>query len=230
MNWNAIIGIAATLALFLPVALIIAFRLYYNRSLQALLIYNFFGLIYNLMVQGIITMPVIARKIFGTAYNYLDTPLMLLFLIFFCTGTCRIKVIFRVLIFFLFYEMIIGFIYGFSPQANVYVLGPGIIIILFFSIIFFIRQIKMTIVYSKGLGKTLMLASVVFSYGCFFLIYIFHYIQKIDAVKDIFLLYYIASFITSVLMSFGLVFINRHLKQLDEVKVARKELQMFFNT
>lgn len=230
MNWNAVIGITSTLVLFLPVALIIAFRLYYNRSLQALLLYYLFGFIYNLMMQEIIPIPAGSQKILGTLYNYLDTPFMLLFLIFFCTGKCRVKNIYIALIIFLIYELIIGIIYGFHVKANAYVLGPGIIITLFLSILFFIRHIKITIVYNKGLGKTLMLASVVFSYGCFSIIYIFHYLQKPNAVNDIFLLYFITSLISSILMSFGLVFINRHLKHLEEVKIARKELQMFFNT
>ena len=114
MNLNALIGVVSTLALLFPVALMVAFRLYYNRSLQALLIYYFLGFIYNLMVQGIIPLSVPARKIFGTFYNYLDTPLMLLFLTFFYTGVLKVKVIYGVLAAFLIYELAIGFIYGFN--------------------------------------------------------------------------------------------------------------------
>jgi len=230
MNWNAFMGIASTFALLLPPSVIIGFKLYPNRSLQALFIYYFTTAIYNLTVQDFIPVSNDVRKVFGTFNNYLDVPLMLMFLMFFCAEKWKSKAIRHTLLIFIAYEFFIGWMYGFTTEANTYILGPGIIIVLLFSTLLFGRHIKITIAQGKGLGKTLMLTSVIFSYGCFGIIYLFHYIQRLEAVNDIFLLYFISSFFTSLLMSVGIVLINKHLKTLKELKHTRKELQIFFNS
>lgn len=229
MNWNAFMGIASTFALLLPPALILLFKLYTNRSLQALFIYYLLGVIYNLMLQGVIPVDASIRKAVGTINNYFDAPLMLLFLLFFCAAKRISKAIQNTILIFIAYEIFIIALYGFTIEANVYVLGPTILIVLLFSIILFMRHIRLSIEQGKGIGKTLMLTSVVFSYGCFSIIYLFHYIQKIKAVNDVFLLYYICSFLTSAIMGAGIFLIRRHLKALNELKQTRKELQVFFN-
>ncbi|HEY0065726.1 MAG TPA: hypothetical protein VGB46_00135 [Flavisolibacter sp.] len=229
MNWTAIIGMASTFALLLPVCLVLIYRLYTNRSLQALLLYYLLTAAYNLMVQDILPASTNIKIIFGTVNNYLDAPLMLLFLLFFCVEKWKIKAIYITLAAFVAYELVIALVFGFSKEANVYILGPGIIVVLLFSTVLFVRQIKRTIVMGKGLGKTLMLTSVVFSYGCFGLIYLFHYIQRTRNIGDIFLLYFISSFISSVLMAMGVALVRQHLRDLREIKLARRELQVFFN-
>jgi hypothetical protein len=229
MNWNTFMGIVSTLALLLPPALIVGMKLYTNRSLQALFIYYLSTAVYNLMTEGIIPVDTNTRKIFGTINNYMDTPLMLMFLMFFCAERWKAKAINITLPVFLAYELFIGFRFGFTTEANVFILGPGIIIVLLFSLFLFARYIKLSIVQSKAIGRTLMLTSIIFSYGCFGIIYLFHYIQKLKAVNDIFLLYYISSFFTSVIMAAGIFFIKQHLQTLNELKKTRKELQVFFN-
>jgi len=229
MNCNPFLGMASTFAFLIPPALIMLFKLYTNRSLLALFIYYSFAAVYNLMVQQVIPVSVDLRKVVGTINNYFDTPLMLMFLMFFCAERGISKTIQNVLYIFIAYELLIIAFYGFTVEANVYVLGPGILIVLMFSISLFMRHIRITIVQGKGLGKTLMLSSVVFSYGCFSIIYLFHYIQKIKAVNDIFLLYFITSLVTSVIMAAGLLLVNKHLKTLNELRQTRKELRVFFN-
>lgn len=229
MNWNATVGMASTFALLFPVCLIFIYRLYMNRSLQALLIYYILSATYNLMVQGVIPAPARLKFIFGSVNNYLDAPLMLLFLLFFCVDKWKIKAVYITLGVFACFELVVAFAFGFSLKANVLILGPGIAIVLLVSLVLFVRQIKRTIVMGKGLGKTLMLTSVVFSYGCFGIIYLFHYIQRIGNVGDVFLLYFISSFISSVLMAMGVVLVRKHLRDLREIMLARRELQVFFN-
>lgn len=229
MNWNAALGMASTFALLFPVCLVLIYRLYTNRSLQALLLYYTLSATYNLMVQGILPAPTRIKFIFGTVNNFLDTPLMLLFLLFFCVDKWKTRAIYITLGVFACFELVIALLFGFSLKANVFILGPGIAIVLLASIVLFVRQIKRTIVMGKGLGKTLMLTSVVFGYGCFGLIYLFHYIQRASNIGDIFLLYFISSFISSALMGMGIVLVRKHLRDLREIKLARRELQVFFN-
>jgi hypothetical protein len=154
---------------------------------------------------------------------------MLLFLLFFCADKTKKRSIEVALLITILYEVFIAFIYGFNVKANIYVLGPGILLVLMFSFNLFVRQMRITIVQGKGVGKSLMLTSVIFSYCCYGIIYFFHYIQQLKAVNDIFLLYFITTLITSGIMAFGVVFIKKHLRTLYELKHTRKELHLFFN-
>jgi len=230
MNWYAFMGIASTFALVLPAVLIIYFKLYTNRSLLALLVYYLLGVIYNLMVQDFIPASREVQRITGAINNYLDTPLMLFFLMFFCAEKWIATAMRNSLWVFVAYELLIIALYGFSLTANIFALGPGILIVLLFTVILFTRHIRISIVQGKGIGKTLMLASVVFTYGCFSIIYLFHYIQRMAAINDVLLLYHITILVASLLMTAGVVLINKHLKTFYELKQTRRELQLFFGS
>jgi hypothetical protein len=112
----------------------------------------------------------------------------------------------------------------FSPS------GLGwIAIIVSYTFYLFVRHIKITIVYGKNAGRTLMLASILFAYGCYGLVYYFYYIQRTPDVADAFLLYFISSITASVIMTMGLHLTQKRLKQFMEVKNTRRELEMFFH-
>ncbi len=83
---------------------------------------------------------------------------------------------------------------------------------------------------TKGFGKTFMITSILFAYGCYGLIYCLYYLQKTSAVADVFLIYYIASLLASLLMSIGLISYYKRFKQLKAIELTRKELQMFFGS
>ena len=87
----------------------------------------------------------------------------------------------------------------------------------------------MTIEFGKNAGRTLMLVSILFAYGCYALVYYFYYIQKTPAVTDVFLLYFISTLVSSIIMTIGLHLIRRRLKELQEIKNTRRELALFFN-
>ena len=109
-------------------------------------------------------------------------------------------------------------------------MGPGILIVLIASIYFFITNIKFTIVQGKGIGKTLMASSILFAYGCYSLVYVFAFIIKTPNRGDVFTIYYLSSIIFSGLMTAGLIWLKKRLKDIREVQVTRKELSLFFNS
>ena len=82
----------------------------------------------------------------------------------------------------------------------------------------------------KGAGKTLMITSILFAYGCYFLVYLFAYIyvQNNSNKGDVFIIYYVASIIFSVLMSAGLIWVKKRLREIKEEQTTRKELNIFF--
>ncbi|MEO6071605.1 MAG: hypothetical protein ABIN57_02585 [Chitinophagaceae bacterium] len=228
MNWYAITGIASIIALFFPALLILAFKLYKNVSLLILFLYYAITAAYNLMAQGVINIPSLDKNNFGIIANYLDAPMMLAVLLYFCVLPWKRKIIYYSLALFGVFELIILFYYQLAPVSSVYILGPGILLILIYSIYLFFEQGKATVVHGKGLGLTLMLVSILFSYGCFTLIYFLHYIKKTPATADVFLIYYIVLFISSVLMSLGIIWLRKRIQHINEVQVTRKELAHFF--
>jgi hypothetical protein len=192
MNWNAFFGIACILSLTAPVAVILYHRYYKHRSLAALLIYYCLTLIYILMSQNIIPVDTTIRINFGILNNYLDVPLMLTALLFFCPNKQKQNIV-RLLSY------------------------------------LFMRQVKFTIMHGKNHGRVMMLAAIFFSYACYALIYYFYYVQKTPYVKDTELIYFIATSISSLVMAIGLHLMNKRMKELQSLRVTRKELAMIFN-
>lgn len=229
MNWNAIFGIACIVSLTAPVVVILYHRYYKHRSLAALLIYYITTLIYLLMSENIIPVNKSIRLNFGIFNNYLDVPLMLTALVFFCPNKPKQNIIRLLSYAFIAYELLITLMYGFKPISIVYIMGPGFAIIIGYTFYLFMRQIKFSIMHGKNHGRVIMLASIFFSYASYTLIYYFYYVQKTPYVKDTELLYFISTIISTAVMATGLQLMNRRMKELQSLRITRKELAMFFN-
>jgi len=228
MNWYVFTGTVATVSMFVPALLILIFKLFNKFSLLILSVYYILTGFFNLMNQGLITVPGPFQNKVGVLFNYLDAPMMLMVLLFFCTERCKLNTINYSLALYGLYEVVIFYLFRLSPQSSVYVLGPGILLVLCYSIYLFFQQGKLTVMYGKGLGLTLMLVSILFSYGCFSFIYVLYYIKKTSALADVFLIYYIVLFISSVLLSLGIIWLHKRIRNINEVQVSRKELAHFF--
>ena len=229
MNWNIIAGTASTIALFLPVLLIIFFRLFKKGSLLVLSLYYLSTGIYNLMSLGVLDVTASVRQVFGTLNNFMDAPFMLIVLLFFCLEKWQTRVIYVTLAAFVIFEIIVFQYTGITSQSSTYILGPNVLIILTYSIYFFLHYGKVTIVHGKGVGKTFMLVAILFSYGCFGVIYYLYYILHHPKVDDVFLIYYIVTFISALLMCIGLFWVHRRSRKIEEIQLTRKELTLFFN-
>jgi hypothetical protein len=230
MNWNSIAGIASTTALFIPVAIILILKLYKNISLVTLLFYNLFSAVYNLMTQGFIPVPDSVATVTGTINNFLDAPMMLVVLCFFCNEKWMQKTIYWSILLFFIYECFIITYFRFRFESSTYLLGPDILIIVLYSTYLFFHYGKRSVIHGKGIGMTIMLVGITFSYGCFAIIYILHYIVQTPAVNDVFLIYYIVTIISALLIGVGLLWIYKRNKEIAEVQMTRKELAWFFNT
>ncbi|HEX2534114.1 MAG TPA: hypothetical protein VHK69_10285, partial [Chitinophagaceae bacterium] len=185
MSWNTLLGIASTCAFLLPMTLIMAGRLYQNRSLLALFLYFLLVFVYNLMTEGFLPVSIGWRRGFGTLVNYLDAPLMLIFLLFFCVQQRKRNAILITLVALIVFELAVGIVYRFSARSVHFVLGPGILSILVFSFMAFLQQLKQTILRNRRYGNTVMSASVLFTYACYALIYVFYYLLRTPSVSDV---------------------------------------------
>jgi len=229
MNVNTTLGIISAIAFFLPVLIILSSRLLINISLLALVIYFLMVMTYNLMAVNVIVVSKEAQRNFGVINNYLDVPLMLTAMLMFCSEKWKQRVIIISILCFVAYEIIILVQFKLHQSSSTYIMGPGIILLLMYSLYLFVINIKNTIVQGKGVGKTLMITSILFAYGCYFLVYLFAYIQKTSNKADVYIIYYLTSIIFSVLMSAGLIWVKRRLREIKEVQTTRKELNIFFH-
>jgi hypothetical protein len=229
MNWNAMLGIACIVSFLLPITVIVYNRFYTHRSLAALLIYFLSKAVYTLLSQEFISVSDSLLCTVRAVNHYMDVPLMLTALLFFCPNKPRQRLILWLMAFFFSYEFLVTFIYGFKKETLKFIIGPGRIMILAYAFYLFIRQVKFSILHRKNQGRILMLASILFAYGCNCLIYYFYYILDTPYKKDVELLYYISSIIASFVMSIGLHLMRKRIKELHTLKVTRKELAMFFS-
>src|SRR5215216_4031228 len=211
MNPNTTLGILSAITFLLPALIILSSRLLINISLLALVIYFSWVTICTLMSVDIIVTSKEVQRTFGVIHNYLDVPLMLTAMLMFCSEKWKQRIVITSIIVFTAYEIIIFIQYGLQSVSSKFIMGPGILLVLVYSLYLFINNIKSTIVQGKGVGKTLMITSILFAYGCYFLVYLFAYIQKTSNRADVFIIYYLASIIFSVLMSAGLIWIKKRL-------------------
>ena len=201
MNFNQIAGIAAAAALFIPVLLILAGRLLTNGSLLALFLYHVLAGCYSLVDLNVISLTPSCRHAVAAIINYLDAPLMLLAFLFFCNEGWQAPAgaagpyIDRVIR----GNYCVSF--GLTVQTNMYLLGPGTLLVLILALYFFAYYGKLSIVQGKGYGKTFMLVSIIFSYASFLIPYYLYYMVRTPALEDVFLIYNISVFIAFAFMS-----------------------------
>jgi hypothetical protein len=228
MNLLYILGLISSIALLVPVALILILGLSYHKSFVALLIYYVLSSVYILLQEKIIPSPPDFIRSFGLITNLLDAPLMLIFLLLFgYTSDLRKRIRFLIF-FFLLFETAVLFFLGFNVKAITVVLGLDLAVILFLSVLFFIHTVRLTIMHQKGMGKSLMISSILISYTIFGLIYIFYYLLKASHINDALILYFIVSLFSALLMSIGIVIENKRIKKLTELKITRKELASLY--
>lgn len=228
MNWQNIIGLLSTLALFSPVLIILAFRFIRYKHYLALFIYCFSAFTYNLMTENYIALPLNLVRTFGIINNLMDVPLMLAFLMLFSTSSRQIKRMKLWLVIFICYELVVIAFQGLSIKTITIVMGPGLLLIFGYALYFFGQTVKRSFVHAKAISKAMMASAICFAYGCFLIIYLMHYVLALPAVSEIFLLYFMVTIIYSSLLTAGLVVERKRIRKLEELLVTRKELLQFF--
>lgn len=229
MNPTSTIGIASSFILFMPVILILALKLYTNRSFLALAIYCLIMSVQTLMNQNVIAAPKTIYQYLGIANDLLDAPLMLLFLLFFSISSRMTKRITMMIFAFLVFEAAVVVFFGFTIKTVKIILAPDLAFILALSFMFFVRNVRLAITNSKSLGKAIMISSVLLSYTIFSIAYIFFYILPNKQYReDAMLISYLVTIISGLIMAIGILIENKRLKKLDELKNTRKELATIY--
>jgi hypothetical protein len=224
MTIYSVMGLIATVALFLPILVVLALRLGTYKSFPVLIAYYIPVFAYNLMTEGYISVSPELIRVTGLSNNLIDAPLMLLFLSYFSTSAVfskRLRLFIGALI---IYEIIIVAIFGFNIKTITIVLAPGLLAVFSLTVYLFYRFSKIAVFNKKATGKTVMLAALVFGYGVYIIIYLIYYVFKTPEIANTFLIYFLGTTITSLTLCTGMVFEKKRIQKLLEAKLVRKEL------
>jgi hypothetical protein len=238
MSWNSIMGFISTFALSLPVLFILVTKLATYRSFPALFIYYISVVIYNMLTEGYIKAPADTVYYWGLVNNLMDAPLMLYFLTYFSPSKRFKKRMQLIILGFLLWEAAILVFVGLNFDGITVIMAPGLPLVFGYCLFFFTRHVKHAIVHRKAAGKAMIVSSLLFAYGCYTIIYLMYYVFKahIDAnnqvkpqyVEDTFLIYFIVTFFSSILISAGIIVERKRIQKLTELKVTRKELSAIY--
>jgi hypothetical protein len=221
-------GLFSTIALFIPIFLILVLRLANHRTFPLLLIYYAAVFIYNLLSEGYIAADKEFINSWGLTNNLLDIPLMLGFLTYFSPSKTITKTMRILIVSFISFEILVLAINGFNVGTITIILGPGLLLVFIFSITFFTRYGKLAIETGKTVGKTLMASALIFAYGTYAIIYALFYILRTEFVADTFLIYFMSTIISSAMLSIGLYHESIRVKKLRELLITRKELHEIY--
>jgi hypothetical protein len=226
---NDLFGITSVTCFCLPILAILYYRLYRHASLIALMVYYALTILHCI---GSTTMPPSPdlKNTWEVLYNYIEVPLMLLSLLFFCPVKQRQHKMHTVIGFFVVYELVIALLFGFTPLASLCIMTPGLLVIVFYSLFLFLRQVKFTVLHGKNTGRVLMLGALLFSYSCYLAMFYAYFVQEKPDVSGIYAAHFLSSSIASVFMSLGLYLMRHRIRELQELKVTRRELQMIFGS
>jgi len=224
---NVLFGASSVACFGLPILVILFYRLYRHASLIALMVYYTLSILHCLGSNSMPPSPDFSNT-WEVLYNYIEIPLMLLALLFFCPASQKQQKIQFVIGLFVAYEMVIALLFGFTPVASLYIMAPGLLVIVLYAHFLLLRQLRFTFLHGKNKGRVLMLGSIVFSYSCYLFMFYAYFFQEKKDVSGIYAVHFFSSTIAAVLMSAGLYLMRHRIKELQDLKVTRKELQMVF--
>ena len=222
-------GLTSILCFGLPVLAIILFKLYRHTSLIALAVYYLLTITHCLYAGNIPPVPDFQSPL-DIAYSYVEIPLILTSLLFFCYGHPRKQIMHKIIFGFIAYEVLVAFYFKFSPDGTLYVVAPGLLVVVGYTSFLLLRQLKFTMIHGKNIGRVMMLGAILFSYCSYALVFYTYFIQKQTDISSTYSLYFISSTVASILMSIGLFMMRHRIKELQELKIVRKELQMVFGS
>jgi len=222
-------GLISTIALFVPIILLLAFKLAWYKSFPALLGYYFILFSYNFLsldyIPGIDTAFIQYHKIVN---HFLEIPLMMLFFTYYSKTSAFRKRLLLGTAAFVIYEIAIIAIFGFTMKATTIVLAPGLITVLGLSSMFFIHQVKIAVIYHKAVGKAIMIASMVFAFAGYSFVYVVNHLVETPYTMDVYLIYFLITIVTSIPMAVGIYFERMRVRHLSELQTTRAELKKIY--
>jgi hypothetical protein len=228
MTWFGTMGLISVFALLTPIFMILILGLGWYKSFPALLLYFLLVAGHSMLAMGFVNVDKSFVRYYGVLNNFLDAPLMLSFMTYFSRTAQFKKRLKMIIVAVILFEAILIAINGFSIRSAVIAMAPGLALVLIFSILFFIHQIKITVVYQKAAGKAFMTAALFFAYGGYSFIYVVFYLLNTPYKADTHIVYFFFTICSSLLISAGIFLERKRVRQLTELKIAREELKIVY--
>lgn len=199
-----IISNLAIACCFLPVLIIFARKVQYNKAFLFTAIYWMANGLQNLPVwMGQSSNQPLTLK-FTLLYNILDAPLLLLVFIFSTKGVIR-KIIGYTLLLFIVFEAIIIITKGYNVNSSTIIVGVGTFFAITYSIMGIMDFLHKEEPNPYENTMVFVYASFLFDYGVFIVIYLFSYLKIAPQIsEDTYLIYYISLLLSTAISSLGL--------------------------
>jgi hypothetical protein len=153
---------------------------------------------------------------------------MLTFLLYFSQTAAFRKKLKIVITGFVVFEIIMIAVYGFTSKTATIVLAPGLLITLVVSLLFFIHQVKIAVVYHKATGKAIMAASLLFAYVGYCFVYTVFYLVQPVFKNDAHLVFFLVTIFSSISLAVGIFLERKRVLQLLELQTTREELKAIY--
>ena len=199
-----IVSVLAVIAYFLPITIVLINRLWKHTPFLLFASYWALSGVVNLLdfIPGI---TIEFRNTLGALYNMIDIPFMLCIFYFTCSSEWLRQFSKYSCISFILVESVNAYYNGINYEAIKYVVGIGVLLVLFIiisEIIYYVRKLE-----HSAMEKALLFiySALLFEYGTYVIIYIFEYFIKGSSVIDNLLIYYISSLVAIVIACFGFI-------------------------
>lgn len=198
-------GFVTTVVLAVPIVIIVFFRLLPNKYFITLAAYYLLEFTFSMIAGGFVSIDADKKQIFNLIVNLFDGPLLLFFLSQFTSSATLKKQVRVIIIVYLVYEVLMVFLFGLNKTIITFTLGPGILLIIALSLIFFLRLASAAITERRETGKAFVCAAILFAYFCYGILYLFRYVFRVENLPDLMLIFDWTTCFSVILMCIGIL-------------------------
>jgi len=229
MNLTFLLNLLTTIALIVPISIILFSRLLTKKTYAFLMVYYLTTFVFNLMTIEFVKVSSEVISISAILNNLLDGPLMLCFMILLGYNSREKKTIKALAVALLIYNFTVLSITGFTNTTIRISLGPSLLICLILSIRYFIYYSKINL-RRRGSdnGKTLISGALAASYSAYMFVYLIYYVLQTNPMIDAYIVYCLLTIFSVSCMSVGLYKKVLRWRKIEEVQVMRKELAVLY--
>lgn len=222
------IGLISSIAIALPIIAIIVLRLTTFKTYAFLLFYLIMIFGYNFLELNYISASDTFINNAAATNNFLDAPLMLLFMLSLYPSKLYKGIITVAVVLLVLTSILIISILGFSTTTATYVLGPGVLIVFMLSVYLTWNNLRISVRRKGATGRAIISSGLLFMYGSYVILYTIVYVLKDPHIDEALLLFYLCTTIACIAISVGAYFESKRYFKLKELQVTRKELSQIY--
>lgn len=228
MTPNNLLTATSLLCFLLPVFVVFYCRLYRHVGIIALVLYCGVKL-FQLSDGNEAAMQDFES---GSALfcHFLETPLLLCALLAFCRAGRWQERMQALVLFFVVYELIVLLFIGGTPLAGSCVTLLGYFLVVLYSLLFFLQQLRFTLTHQKNSGRLLIISAVLLLNGFYLgLCIAYFFLERKDGLAFNSMYFFVPN-LSMLVLGLGLYTMRQRMRNLQELKIVRREMQMLFGS